>query len=187
MYVKICFIIFIGSCVVGLYINEVVVKVQLGQKWIKCVIMEFGGKDGLIVDEIVDIENVIIVVMQGVFGFNGQKCSVMSCLIVVDSVYDEVVNGFVEWVKVFKMGMGEENVNVIVVVNQMSFNKIKGYLELVFSEGKVLLGGEVMGEVNGKQGYYIQLIIVGDVDWNFCLVQEEIFGLVVVVLWVKDW
>ena len=181
------FITFTGSRAVGLHINEVAAKVQPGQKWIKRVVMELGGKDALIVDETADLENAITAATQGAFGFNGQKCSAMSRLIVVDEVYDAVVNGFVERAKALKVGTGEENAPVTAVVNGMSFDKIKGYLELAPQEGKVLLGGEAPGECGGKQGYYIQPTIVGDVARDARMAQEEIFGPVIAVLRAKDW
>ena len=186
-HAKTRFITFTGSRAVGLHINEVAAKVQPGQKWIKRVVMELGGKDGLIVDETADLDNAITAAVQGAFGFNGQKCSAMSRLIVVDSVYDEVVNGFVERAGALKMGTGEENANVTAVVNEMSFNKIKAYLDIAPQEGKVLLGGEAPGECGGKPGYYVQPTIVGDVDRHARLAQEEIFGPVVAVIRAKDW
>ncbi len=51
----------------------------------------------------------------------------------------------------------------------------------------MLLGGEAPGEHGGKQGYYIQATIVGDVKRDARLAQEEIFGPVVSVIRAKDW
>ncbi|WP_412029300.1 L-glutamate gamma-semialdehyde dehydrogenase [Deinococcus yunweiensis] len=181
------FITFTGSRAVGLHINEVAAKTQPGQKWIKKVILELGGKDGLIVDETADLDVAVTAAVQGAFGFNGQKCSAMSRLIVVDSVYDDVVNAFVERAKALTVGTGEENANVTAVVNQMSFDKIRGYLELAPSEGTVLCGGKATGEANGQQGYYVQPTIVGDVKRDARLAQEEIFGPVVSVIRASDW
>ncbi|ADY26967.1 delta-1-pyrroline-5-carboxylate dehydrogenase [Deinococcus proteolyticus MRP] len=186
-HAKTRFITFTGSRAVGLHINEVAAKVQPGQKWIKRVVMELGGKDALIVDETADIETAVTAAAQGAFGFNGQKCSAMSRLIVVDSVYDDVVGQFVERARSLKMGTGEENAPVTAVVNQMSFDKIKSYLELAPSEGQVLLGGEAPGECGGQPGYYIAPTIVGDVQRDARMAQEEIFGPVVTVLRAKDW
>ncbi|GGO18144.1 L-glutamate gamma-semialdehyde dehydrogenase [Deinococcus humi] len=186
-HAKTRFITFTGSRAVGLHINEVAAKVQPGQKWIKKVVLELGGKDGMIVDETADLDVAITAAVQGAFGFNGQKCSAMSRLIVVDAVYDDVVGGFVERASKLKMGTGEDNANVTAVVNEMSFNKVKSYLDLAPQEGKVLLGGEAPGEHGGKQGYYIQPTIVGDVKRDARLAQEEIFGPVVSVIRAKDW
>ncbi|MFC3862270.1 L-glutamate gamma-semialdehyde dehydrogenase [Deinococcus antarcticus] len=181
------FITFTGSRAVGLQINRVAADVKPGQKWIKRVIMELGGKDGMIVDETADLDVAITAATQAAFGFNGQKCSAMSRLIVVDEVYDAVVGGFVERAKTLKVGTGEENANVTAVVNEMSFDKIKGYLKIAPKEGKVLLGGKAPGKAGGKKGYYIEPTIVGDVKRDARLAQEEIFGPVVAVIRARDW
>ena len=181
------FITFTGSRNVGLHINEVAAKVVPGQRFIKRVIMELGGKDALIVDETADIDNAVTAAVQGGFGFNGQKCSAMSRLVVVDSVYDEVVGKFVERVKALKIGTGEENANVTAVVNGESFEKTSKYLEIGRAEGKLLTGGAAPGENAGKKGYYVQPTVFGDVDAGARLAQEEIFGPVVTVLRARDW
>jgi len=181
------FITFTGSRAVGLHINEVAAKVVPGQKWLKKVILELGGKDALIVDETADLEVAVTAAVQGAFGFNGQKCSAMSRLIVVDEVYGAVVGAFVERARALKMGTGEENANVTAVVNEMSFNKISGYLELGPQEGTLLLGGQASGECGGKKGYYIQPTIFGDVDVQARIAQKEIFGPVVAVFRARDW
>ncbi|WP_019585065.1 L-glutamate gamma-semialdehyde dehydrogenase [Deinococcus apachensis] len=181
------FITFTGSRAVGLHINEVAAKVQPGQKWIKKVILELGGKDAMIVDETADLDVAVTAAAQGAFGFNGQKCSAMSRLIVVDEVYDRVVSAFVERAKTLRVGTGEENANVTAVVNEESFEKISQYLQIGREEGQLLLGGEAPGEVNGKKGYYVQPTIFGDVDVRARIAQEEIFGPVVSVFRAHDW
>ena len=181
------FITFTGSRAVGLSINEEAAKTRPGQKWIKRVIMELGGKDALIVDESADLDVAVTAAVQGAFGFNGQKCSAMSRLIVVDSIYDDLAAKFVERAKTLQMGTGEDNANVTAVVNQMSHDKIKSYLDIAPQEGKVLLGGEAPSEHDGKPGYYVQPTIVGDVKREARLAQEEIFGPVVAMIRARDW
>lgn len=181
------FITFTGSVPVGLRINEVAARVPKGQKWLKRAIMELGGKDALIVDETADIEVAVTAAVQSAFGFNGQKCSAMSRLILVDEVYDEVVGKFVERAKALKMGTGEENANVTAVISEKAYKGISEYLKVGAGEGNVLLGGNALGEWNGKKGNYIEPTIIGDVDRNARISQEEIFGPVVAVFRAKDW
>ena len=50
------FISFTGSKQVGLHINEVAAKPRDGQKWIKRVVAEMGGKDAIIVTDDADID-----------------------------------------------------------------------------------------------------------------------------------
>ncbi|BDP40783.1 L-glutamate gamma-semialdehyde dehydrogenase [Deinococcus aetherius] len=181
------FITFTGSRGVGLHINEVAAKVQPGQRWIKKVILELGGKDAMIVDETADLDVAVTAAVQGAFGFNGQKCSAMSRLIVVDEVYDRVVNAFVERAGALKVGTGEENAQVTAVVNDEAFDKIGKYLEIGKGEAQLLLGGEAPGQNGGKRGYYVQPTIFGDVSPQARIAQEEIFGPVVSILRARDW
>lgn len=186
-HAKTRFVSFTGSRAVGLHINEVAAKIQPEQKWIKRVIMELGGKDGMIIDETADLDNASTAAVQGAFGFNGQKCSAMSRLIVVDEVYDEVINQVVDKTKKLVMGTGEDNANVTAVINEPSFEKIKGYLKIAPKEGKVLLGGKAPGKCDGKKGHYVEPTLVGDVKRDARLAQEEIFGPVVAIIRAKDW
>ncbi len=61
-------------------------KVQSGQIWLKRVIAEMGGKDGVVVDETADLDAAAQAIVASAFGFQGQKCSAGSRAIVVESV-----------------------------------------------------------------------------------------------------
>ena len=69
------FISFTGSREVGCRIYERAAKVQKGQKWLKRVIAEMGGKDTVVVDRSADIETAVNSIVFSAFGFSGQKCS----------------------------------------------------------------------------------------------------------------
>src|SRR5439155_7220338 len=83
------FIAFTGSRDVGLRINELAAKTQPGQRWIKRVIAEMGGKDAIIVDAESDLDKAVDGVLASAFGYQGQKCSACSRAIVDAKVYDE--------------------------------------------------------------------------------------------------
>jgi 1-pyrroline-5-carboxylate dehydrogenase len=76
------FISFTGSKQVGLHINEVAAKPREGQKWIKRVVAEMGGKDAIIVTDDADLDSAASGVVASAFGFLGQKCSACSRIIV---------------------------------------------------------------------------------------------------------
>jgi len=76
---------------VGLRIAERSAKVQPGQKWLKRAYMEMGGKDALIIDETADLPAAVADAIRSAYGFQGQKCSACSRLILVDGIYDEVL------------------------------------------------------------------------------------------------
>src|SRR5690606_22404111 len=148
------FINFTGSVATGLRIHERAAKHQPGQRWLKRVFVEMGGKDALIVDETADLDVAIAAAVAGGFGFQGQKCSAMSRLIVVDEVYDEVLRRFVEAAEGLSVGPADENHDVCAVINQKQFDKILGYIESGKAEARLVAGG---GPAEGAgDGWYIQ-------------------------------
>src|SRR5262249_27178338 len=82
------FVSFTGSKAVGIGINELAAEVQPGQRWLKRVVAEMGGKDAIIVDEEADLDAAVTGVAQSAYGFQGQKCSACSRAIVSEKVYD---------------------------------------------------------------------------------------------------
>lgn len=85
------FISFTGSKEVGLHINKLAAGVVPGQLWIKRVVAEMGGKDGIVVDETADLDAAAQAIVTSAFGYQGQKCSAGSRALIVEAVYDEVV------------------------------------------------------------------------------------------------
>src|SRR5262249_60419014 len=81
------FISFTGSRDVGLRINERAATLQPGQKWIKRVVLEMGGKDSILVDETADLDAAATAIVASAFGFQGQKCRACARAILVDDDY----------------------------------------------------------------------------------------------------
>ncbi len=177
------FISFTGSREVGLRINERAAKFQPGQHWIKRVILEMGGKDSILVDETADLDAAAAAIVASAFGFQGQKCSACSRAIVVDSVYDTVVQKVVARARTLTVGDTTDPINYMgPVVDENAYRKIQGYLDIGTSEGKLLLGGEALD----CPGYFIAPTIFGDVAPNARLAQEEVFGPVLACLRVAN-
>src|SRR5690606_14701415 len=105
---RIRFINFTGSLEVGLRINELAAKMQPGQKWIKRVIAEMGGKDAIIVCDDADLDEAAAGIVQSAFGFQGQKCSACSRVIADQKIYDELLQKVVERTRNLKVGPAED-------------------------------------------------------------------------------
>ncbi len=182
---KIRFIAFTGSKDVGLRINELAAKHQPGQIWIKRVILEMGGKDAVVVDETADLEAAAEGIVVSAYGFQGQKCSAGSRAIVVEEVYDKVLELVIEKAKKLKIGDPVEKENWFgPVINKAAVEKIMGYIEIGKKEGRLVLGGNYLGEQ--MKGFYIEPTIFADVDPKARIAQEEIFGPVLAVIKAKD-
>lgn len=176
------FINFTGSLATGLRIHERAAKVQPGQKWLKKVFAELGGKDALIVDETADLEEAAAYAAASGYGFQGQKCSAMSRLIVVEEVYDEFLALFTEKVKALSVGPAVDNADVTAVINQKAVDKIMHYVELGKVEAKLVTGGTQVSD----KGHFIAPTIFADVPQSATIACEEIFGPVVSVMKAKD-
>jgi 1-pyrroline-5-carboxylate dehydrogenase len=176
------FIAFTGSRDVGLRIYERASKHQAGQRWLKRSILEMGGKDAVVVDETADLDAAATAIVASAFGFQGQKCSAASRAIIVEQVYDAVVQKVVERASKLTMGdVTKPETYTGPVVDENAQKKILEYIEIGKGEGRLLLGGGHSGP-----GYFIEPTIIVDVEPHARIAQEEIFGPVLAVIKARD-
>jgi 1-pyrroline-5-carboxylate dehydrogenase len=181
---RVRFIAFTGSKDVGLHVNLLAAQTQPGQVWIKRVVAEMGGKDGIVVSADADLPAAVEGVAQAAFGFQGQKCSACSRAIVEAPVYDEFVRKLVERTDKILVGDTTDPKNTMgPVINEASLKKIQEYVELGKAEGKLVYGGERIG----TDGYFVEPTIFIDVPPTGRLAQDEIFGPVLAVIKAKDY
>jgi 1-pyrroline-5-carboxylate dehydrogenase len=174
------FVSFTGSKEVGIHINETAAKVQPGQIWLKRVVAEMGGKDSIIVDAGVDLEDAAKGVVASAFGFSGQKCSACSRVIVHESVYDRFVGILAKKAGALTLGDPEDpSTNVGPVVNRGSHSNIMTYIQKGVQEGGRIVAG---GAPGSPGGYFIQPTVIADVTPQATISQEEIFGPVLAVI-----
>ncbi len=179
------FISFTGSKAVGLHIYEEAAKTREGQKWMKRVVAEMGGKDAIVVADDADIDEAASGVVAAAFGFQGQKCSACSRLIVDEKVHDELIQKVVDLTRRLKLGKpNESDTSVAAVINQNSFDKATNYIKTGKDEGgEVVIGGAA----DDAEGYYIQPTIITGVNPHDTIEQEEIFAPVLAVIKAKDY
>lgn len=179
-------IAFTGSKEIGCRIMERAAKVQPGQRWLKRVMAEMGGKDPTVVCADADLDDAARGIVQAAFGYAGQKCSACSRVIAEDSVYDELLNKVVRLTRELKVGLPEENAPLGPVIHEDSANRIMNYIEQGKGTARLVLGG-ARAESGGREGGYIQPTIFADVDPRDPLFQEEIFGPVLSFTRARDW
>jgi len=178
------FISFTGSKEVGLRINELAAKPNKGQKWIKRVAAEMGGKDSIVIDdEVKSLDDAATGVITSAFGYQGQKCSACSRVIVAEKVYDTFLDLIVDKAAGLKLGETKDNPNVGPVINARAQETILNYIAKGIEEGGKLAFGGVKEE---GPGYYIKPTIIADVKPNDTISQEEIFGPVLAVIKAKN-
>lgn len=177
------FISFTGSREVGVRIIHLAGEDRPGQKWIKRVTAEMGGKDAVIVDSQADLDDAAQAIVSSAFGFQGQKCSACSRAIVVRDVYDKVLELVAEKTKQIAVGPARDpGVFMGPVIDEAASRKILQYIKIGLEEGRLVLGGGP----GSDEGYFIQPTIFADVDSRSRLGQEEIFGPVLAVIKADD-
>ncbi|AFY37751.1 delta-1-pyrroline-5-carboxylate dehydrogenase [[Leptolyngbya] sp. PCC 7376] len=175
-------IAFTGSREVGCDIYANAAIVQPGQKHLKRVIAEMGGKNGIIVDDSADLDQAVAGVLHSAFGYSGQKCSACSRAIVIDTVHDAFVERLVEAVKSINVGETDNpSVKMGPVIDGSAQSKIKDYILKGKEQSTVAYETAVP-----DNGFYVSPIIFKDVKANHSIAQEEIFGPVLAVIKVAS-
>ena len=175
---KLHLIAFTGSRQVGLEILREAYTSRPGQSHVKRVVCEMGGKNGVIVDNDGDLDEAVVHVIDSAFGYQGQKCSAASRIILLDEVHDRFLNRLVDAVASLKIGPPEDPRNAIgPVIDAEALKRIAEYVQIGKREARCVL------EMAAPQGgFFIGPVIFRDVDPKSRLAREEIFGPVLSVL-----
>ncbi|MGI9103393.1 MAG: L-glutamate gamma-semialdehyde dehydrogenase [Terriglobales bacterium] len=179
-HAKTRFIAFTGSREVGLRINQVAAQHAPGQIWIKRTVLEMGGKDAIIVDADANIDAAVEGVAASAFGFQGQKCSACSRLILDEKIYEPFLDKLKARVEKITIGDPTQNPGMAAVINEGSMKSILGYIQQGTKDGRLITGGR-RAEKAGE-GYFIQPTVIADIPPKSKLEQEEIFGPVLAVI-----
>ena len=177
------FISFTGSMQTGLRINELAAKHQEGQRWIKRVIAEMGGKDALIVDDSADLDSAANDLVKSAYGYAGQKCSAASRGILHADVYDEVLEKVVEKARALEVGAPHApGITVGPVQNEPQFEKVASYIDSGKQQADRVLGSDPGDKENG---YFVSPTIF-ETDQQARIAREEIFGPVLSIMKARN-
>lgn len=175
-------IAFTGSRDIGLEILREAYTHQPAQEHVKRVVCEMGGKNAIIVDNDADLDETVVHIIDSAFGYQGQKCSAASRMVIVEEVHDRLLERLVEAVKSLKIGPPKDPRHFIgPVIDAAAHAKITGYIDLGKREGKCLLEMEAP-----KDGFFIGPAIFSEIQPDHRLAQEEIFGPVLSVIKARD-
>ncbi len=171
-------IAFTGSTEVG----KLIVHAAAGN--LKKVSLELGGKSPNVVFQDADLDAAISGAASAIFFNHGQCCCAGSRLYIEKPVFDRVVEGVAEQAKKINVGSGlDPKTHMGPLVSEEQLNRVCGYLESGFSEGAKAIAG---GHKKGDQGYFVEPTVLVDTRENMKIVQEEIFGPVVVAMPFDD-
>jgi RHH-type proline utilization regulon transcriptional repressor/proline dehydrogenase/delta 1-pyrroline-5-carboxylate dehydrogenase len=180
---KVVMIAFTGSREVGLRIWESAGQTRPGQRELKRVVCEMGGKNAIIVDSDADLDETIVDSIYSAFGYQGQKCSALSRLIVLEENYDRVIERLLAAAASLRVGNPEEpGITVGPVIDERAYKRILEMIEVGRKEATLAYQAKDIP----KEGYFIPPTIFTDVKPEHRLAREEIFGPVLSVIKVRD-
>jgi RHH-type transcriptional regulator, proline utilization regulon repressor / proline dehydrogenase / delta 1-pyrroline-5-carboxylate dehydrogenase len=175
-------IVFTGSQEVGCEIYANAAVLQPGQKHLKRVVAEMGGKNAIVIDESADLDQAVQGVVYSAFGYSGQKCSACSRVIVLASIYDAFVERLIDATKSLNIGnAANPSTKVGPVIDEAAQQRIRS----IIAQGK--LTSTLALELPAPEpGYFVGPVIFTDVDPQDSIAQAEIFGPVLAVIKAAD-
>jgi RHH-type proline utilization regulon transcriptional repressor/proline dehydrogenase/delta 1-pyrroline-5-carboxylate dehydrogenase len=181
---RIHFTAFTGSRAVGMRLHHLQSRIGEGQRHVKRLIAEMGGKNAIIIDADADLDDAVSGVIASAFGYQGQKCSACSRVICIDSIHDRFVKRLTEAARSLRIGNPVEPANKMgPVISAEARLRIQQYIE----EAKITAKPHYVGAVGLHHGHYIGPAIFTDVNEQSPLAQEEIFGPVLAVMRAQDY
>ncbi len=167
------FVAFVGSRAVGTAIHARAAGLVPGQKQLKRIMTEMGGKNATIVTSAADVGWAVREIVASAIGYQGQKCSATSRLILVDDVHDGLLEQLLSEIDrvASSSGPAAENWGYGPLISAAARQKVEGFVAMAPRWGKVLREGARSGE-----GHWLAPTVVDDVPVDCPIAQEEIFG-----------
>jgi RHH-type transcriptional regulator, proline utilization regulon repressor / proline dehydrogenase / delta 1-pyrroline-5-carboxylate dehydrogenase len=175
---------FTGSRAVGLKILEEASRVRPGQRHIKKVVAEMGGKNSMIVDDDADMDEAVLASLRAAFHFQGQKCSALSRLIVLESNYERFRDRLVQALKSMTLGsVLDPATRIGAVIDREAQERLLKTIER--NRSKIIAQVEVSASFMEK-GNYVPATLFEDNDFSSELSQQEHFGPLLAIYRVKS-
>lgn len=175
-------IAFTGGTVTGRSI------MQAASNNMKKISLELGGKSPVIVFSDVDVETAVDFAMFAIYANQGQVCSAGSRLLLQQEIYDKFIERLVDRTKKIRVGNGlDPKTEMGPLISKAHMEKVLNYIQIGIDEGaRLVCGGNRITKEPFDKGYFVEPTIFVNTRPDMRIVQEEIFGPVLVVQKFKD-
>ena len=170
---------FVGSAAVGQRVAQ-----QCLERYIP-VELEMGGKSPSIVFEDADLNRAIPVIVRALIQNAGQSCSAGSRVIIAAPIYDEVIARLVDAFAKLSVGPGEEDFDLGPLISSRQRAHAEAMVDRAREGGaRVVCGGKRPADL--ASGWYLEPTLIDNVPADAEIVQEEVFGPVLVAARFED-
>jgi RHH-type transcriptional regulator, proline utilization regulon repressor / proline dehydrogenase / delta 1-pyrroline-5-carboxylate dehydrogenase len=166
-------IAFTGSNAVGLEIIRRAAETPAGQKHLKRVVAEMGGKNAVIVDSDADLDDVVPALVRSAFTYAGQKCSAAARVLAHEALHDALVERLAGRVETLYVGQASDlAIDVPPVIEQEAQERVRRYAAQAEASGRI--AGQAADVPDG--GWFVPPALATELPADSPVVQEEIFG-----------
>ena len=164
-------IAFTGSVAAGLSIIRAAAEPAPGQRHVKRVIAEMGGKNCIIVDADADLDDAVPAIVKSAFGFAGQKCSAAARVLVHRDIADELNARLAGAVETLRVGQAEDFASDLsAVIDDEALTRIQSYIDGAATTPRAIAAIPEAG------GHYVTPTLFVDLPSDSRIVNEEVFG-----------
>lgn len=182
---RVALVMFTGSKAVGLSILRTVGHPAPTQRFLKHAVVEMGGKNAIVVDEDADLDEAIHGILASAFGYQGQKCSAASRLIVHAALYDRLVERLIPAVSGLRMcDPVEPRCDLGPLIDPEALTRVTTAVTEAAVSSTCLYRSPP--DRLPAEGYFAGPALFAEVDPRSPLAQEELFGPVVCLFRVRS-
>ncbi len=176
-------IAFTGSLAVGLEIVRAAAEPQPGQRHLKRVVAELGGKNCVLVDSDADLDEAVPGIVSSAFAYAGQKCSAAARVLVHEAILDQLLERVAGAVRVLVVGQAFElGTDVPPVIEQDAQQRIDRYRQLAEQSGQIVARAEAVPD----RGWFCPPAVATGLPADSPVLREEIFGPLLTVEPIRD-
>jgi predicted delta-1-pyrroline-5-carboxylate dehydrogenase group 2 len=176
-------IAFTGSQPVGLEIVRRAADTAPGQRHLKRVVAELGGKNCVIVDADADLDEAVPAIVSSAFVYAGQKCSAAARVLVHEAIADRLIKRIAGAVRVMVVGQASElATEVPPVIEQSAQQRVERYVQAAQRDGQIVARGEPVPD----RGWFCAPTVAADLAAGSPVLEEEIFGPLLAIERIRD-
>jgi RHH-type proline utilization regulon transcriptional repressor/proline dehydrogenase/delta 1-pyrroline-5-carboxylate dehydrogenase len=166
-------IAFTGSAQVGLEIVRAAADTPDGQRHVKRVVAEMGGKNCVLVDSDADLDEAVPAIVASAFDYAGQKCSAAARVLAHEAVAGALIERLAGATQTLEVGQADTfGTDVPPVIEREAQQRIAGFQRRAAADGRIAGSAGPLPE----PGWFAAPTVAADLDPSSPVLREEVFG-----------
>ena len=176
-------IAFTGSGAVGLEILRTAAEVVPGQKHLKRVVAEMGGKNCIVVDADADLDDTVPAILDSAFVYAGQKCSAAARVLCHETIAGTLVERLEGALPTLEVGQADTfGTDVPPVIEREAQERVERYVAQAARDGRIVARHDAVPD----RGWFVAPALATDLAPSSPVLAEEVFGPLLTVEAVRD-